>query len=313
MHSITRILVALVVLLGIGRLYAEECIFDDILEHKQKSIQEIVSDPLRGGNPSYPLFRVLKTVYADDADYIPKIVGAGQFFEENGIKYQLMHNGIKVIKHGYYGAWMSDIIYTLRGHHEPQEEKVFYEILQHIPPNATMVELGSYWGYYSLWFSKTIPQANNWLIEPDPSCMALGLTNFALNKKKGHFSLGYIQMRDADPHTFIRAKRIYIDTFLREKGIEHVNILHSDIQGAEYEMLLTCEESLKNRKIDYLFISTHSPEIHQACKNLLITSDYFIVSEHDMAESCSYDGLLVARRSEITGPTYIPVKKYTDD
>lgn len=38
-----------------------------------------------------------------------------------------MHNGVKVIAGGYYGSWMTEIIRLLQGHHEPQEERVFYE------------------------------------------------------------------------------------------------------------------------------------------------------------------------------------------
>ena len=44
--------------------------------------------------------------------------------------YQLMHNGIKIIQDCYYGSWITTLIEILKGHHEPQEEKVFYEILK---------------------------------------------------------------------------------------------------------------------------------------------------------------------------------------
>jgi hypothetical protein len=292
------------------QLYAEDLIFYDMLEYKQKCLQEIASDPSKGGTYGYPLERVFKTVNADDADYIPKVADAGKVFEENGVTYQVMHNGVKVIAHGYYGSWVTDIIYALRGHHEPQEEKVFYEVLKYIPTDATMIELGSYWGYYSLWFSKAVQRARNYLVEPDPMCKQVGMKNFALNDKQAHFCLGYIQMHATDPITFNRAKRIYIDTFLKENNIEHVHILHSDIQGAEYDMLLSCKEAIRNQIIDYFFVSTHSPGIHDACKKLLLESNYLIIAEHDMGDSCSVDGLIVARRKNIVGPMHVSVKKY---
>lgn len=297
----------------IGNLHSEEYLFVDMAEHKQACLNQLAADPLKGQDPDYPLDRIIKTVLADDADYIPKDIDAGKIFEEGDVRYQLMHNGVKIIENGYYGAWMSDLIYALRGHHEPQEEKAFYEVLKYISPNSTMIELGSYWGYYSLWFSKTVPGATNWLIEPDASNREMGMKNFSLNKAEGYFYPGYIQMYPEDALTFSDAKRIYIDAFIKENNLGHIHLLHSDIQGAEYEMLLSAQESLKNRKIDYLFVSTHSPGIHAACKKLLLTYGYLIISEHTMNESCSVDGLIVARRNDIKGPTHISVRKYAND
>ena len=44
----------------------------------------------------------------------------------------------------------------------------FHELLRHVPANGTMVELGSFWAYYSIWFQQQIPAARTYLIEPDP-------------------------------------------------------------------------------------------------------------------------------------------------
>ena len=48
------------------------------------------------------------------------------------IPYQLMHNGSrKIILNSYSDTqWLTDVIYGLKGHHEPQEEKCFYEVLK---------------------------------------------------------------------------------------------------------------------------------------------------------------------------------------
>jgi hypothetical protein len=48
--------------------------------------------------------RVFKTVNANDADYIPKAADAGKVFEENSVTYQVVHNKVKVIAHGYYDS-----------------------------------------------------------------------------------------------------------------------------------------------------------------------------------------------------------------
>jgi len=291
-------------------LYAKEDVPNTLLKYKQEYLDVLASDPSKTSNPSYPYDRVLKTICADDTDYIPKVPDAGEIFEENGLHYQLMHNGIKVVAHGYYGSWMSDVIHGLKGHHEPQEEKAFYEVLKHIAPSSTMIELGAYWGYYSLWFSKTVPKSKNWLVEPELANLQLGMKNFSLNGAEGHFKLGFVQLHADDPVLFSHAEKIGIDTFMAENNIDHIHLLHSDIQGAEHEMLLSSEGAIKNRKIDYLFISTHSPGIHDACREFLLKHNYILLCEHGMHESCSVDGLIVARRKEISGPTCINIKRY---
>ncbi len=279
--------------------------------HKLGCIEEILSDPMKSTDPSYQLSRTLLTIQGEDADSIPKVPFAGQIFKEGGLSYQLMHNGVKIIKDCYYDvSWLTDIITGLKGHHEPQEEKIFYEVLKFIPPNATMIELGAYWGYYSLWFSSIVPGARNYLVEPDPRRLNVGRKNFELNGKDAHFYQGYAAIKDNDDANFSGARKIWIDSFLKEENIDHVHILHADIQGAEYAMLNSCIESIKQEKIDYFFISTHLPSMHLDCLNFLKKFGYQIVGAHTPAESCSGDGLIVARRIEVPGPENVPIKKY---
>jgi hypothetical protein len=37
-----------------------------------------------------------------------------------------------------------------RGVHEPLEEFVFQEVLKRLPEACAMIELGAYWGHYSM-------------------------------------------------------------------------------------------------------------------------------------------------------------------
>jgi len=117
------------------------------------------------------------TVSCRDCDPIPKVPGSGKVISFEGKPVQIMHNGVRVVAGGYYGDWMTGIIERLRGHHEPQEEVVFHEILKHLPPSATMLELGGFWSYYSLWFkSQHGDQRKAYVVEPDPN--HIGRTNF---------------------------------------------------------------------------------------------------------------------------------------
>ncbi len=277
---------------------------DDIEQHRQHFFEWIARHDLWD-----PYSRVILTVSCNDADYIPKQPDAGKVFNEKGISYQLMHNGIKVIKDCYYGSWMTDLIYGLKGHHEPQEEKLFYEVLKYIPEKGVMIELGSYWAYYSLWFAKEVLGSANYLVEPDPERLNIGKINFGLNGKNGIFFHGYVGGCGDDAGDCKNASRIFIDSFLEDNHIEHVNILHSDIQGAEYSMLESAIHSIESNKIDYFFISTHSKKIHTDCINFLKSHRYHIIAEHSLSESYSADGLIVARLESITGPDTIPISK----
>ena len=67
--------------------------------------------------------------------------------------YVTLHNGIKVACSGpqaYYGRF-SEILSLNRGVHEPLEEYVFQEVLARLPIGPSMLELGAYWGHYSMW------------------------------------------------------------------------------------------------------------------------------------------------------------------
>ena len=68
-----------------------------------------------------------------------------------------MHNGLLIFEGCYYGGWTTEIIRGLSGHHEPQEEPCFAEMLRMLAASEHssspfMVELGSFWAYYSMWF-----------------------------------------------------------------------------------------------------------------------------------------------------------------
>ena len=126
--------------------------------------------------------RMAISMRCHDADIIPKVENAGQLMDEpDGTRVQIMHNGIKVLAGGYYGDWMCDLIEQCQGHHEPQEEVVFHEVMKHIPPQATMIELGGYWSFYSLWFLSQGSERRGLVVEADPNHLKVGMKNAAPN------------------------------------------------------------------------------------------------------------------------------------
>jgi methyltransferase, FkbM family len=236
--------------------------------------------------------RIKSAASCRDAEEIPKIQDAGMvFYNTTGEAIQLMHNGVKVIADGYYGHFNSEIVKKLRGHHEPQQERVFYEVLKLVTAGVVMIELGAYWSYYSLWFHQSVPNAINFVVEPIAENLELGKRNFALNDSQAHFVhalVGDTQSRESEPPT------ITVDQLAKKEGLTKIEILHADIQGNEYAMLLGTKDLLKSKLVRFVFLSTHGFKIHAKCLGFLRKRRYKIIAEHTPGESYSVDGLIVA-------------------
>lgn len=223
--------------------------------------------------------------------------------------HQVMHNGLKIALASYYDYGNTILIRDNEGVHEPQEEYVFQEVLKYIPEGGTMLELGSFWAFYSMWFANKVKNARCVMIEPDPHKMNFGKLNFRMNHLRGTFDLGFIGKEDilnrSVPH-------YSVDYLMRKHRIEFLDILHSDIQGYEFDMLTGAKESLEQKKVGYFFISTHSNLLHEQCERSLKNHGYEVMFSANLDESYSWDGLLVAKKPGVPGPTGITIVKRTN-
>jgi hypothetical protein len=197
-----------------------------------------------------------------------------------------LHNGMEVPLDGpysYYG-FFNQVLILNRGVHEPLEEFVFQQLLKRIGPKPMMLELGAYWGHYSMWLKSRRPQARVVLVEPEEVNLEAGRRNFAHNKLQGEFI-----------RAFVGVGHFAVDDFFERMKIEKLEILHSDIQGFEFEMLSEAKVNLGKHKIDYVFVSTHSQDLHTNCAKQLKSHGYRIevTSDFDF-ETTSSDGFLFA-------------------
>lgn len=254
----------------------------------------------------------------NDCAEIPKVAGAGQCFSDQEGAYQLMHNGLKIRLGSYYDDLNKGIIEKLHGHHEPQEELVFYRVLQRLPEAPVMIEAGSYWGYYSLWFKKDKPAGSVYLIEPLDEHLEAGKGNFEANHMKGEFLKAYVGSTSMPAHTVKMegetvkdVEKIAIDDFMERFKIPYVDLLHVDVQGAEFDLLKGAEKALAANKVSYIFISTHGAKVHNDCMGFLEKYDFHIIANHTRAESFTTDGLIVARTKKIKGLDEVPISKKT--
>ncbi|MBR0779579.1 FkbM family methyltransferase [Bradyrhizobium diazoefficiens] len=197
-----------------------------------------------------------------------------------------LHTGLVVPVNGsgsYYDRF-SEILVLNRGVHEPLEEFVFQEVVRRVRPNPTMLELGAYWGHYSMWLKQFRPDADLYLVEPDIGNLQAGVKNFERNKMEGTFI-----------NAMVGPGHFEVDKFMDERNIDRLDILHADIQGAEAEMLGGCQRTLRDGKISYCFISTHSQDLHAGVQRALQAAGFRIEASADVdRESTSFDGLVFA-------------------
>lgn len=247
--------------------------------------------------------RTREILSSPDYPSIPRVPEAGEV--HSGLL--TMHNGIRVLANSYLGIPGQQMFRATGGIHEPQEEKVFAAVLPLLPAGATMLELGAYWGFYSLWFCQVVPQGKCFLVEGDPRNLDYGRKNFEINGADARFLHAYVGAgagRAPDGTGMVS-----VDSLVRDHRLDRIELLHSDIQGHEFDMLQGAEESIRAGKVDYLFISTHSEELHTQCEAHVRERNFQVICSIRPKESYSVDGILVAAASGLPVPAGLQVAK----
>lgn len=261
--------------------------------------------------------RVAMTVSCADADDIPKVDEAGSVRERQGSRVQVMHNGLLVVEGGYYGDWMTEVIRTLRGHHEPQEELVFDRIVQRLadePGPSSMIEFGSYWAYYALWFCRAVASGRAVAVEPDVAYLAVGQQNAALNDLTSavtfiHGAVGdrpgqMLDFRAESDGRLHQVMQYDLGSVLETAGLDRVDLVLADVQGAETIILERGRSDFRRGRVRFLIVSTHhhaisgNPLTHQQALELLTELGAHVICEHSVAESFSGDGLIAVSFDE---------------
>ena len=94
--------------------------------------------------------------------------------------------------------------------------------------------------------------------------------------------------------------RLNVPLLMEMQAIERLDVLHCDIQGAEFDVLCSCKDLFERQRIQFVLVSTHDSRIsgdpltHQRCLAFIHNCKGRIVAEHDVHESYSGDGLIVA-------------------
>lgn len=250
--------------------------------------------------------RIDFTASCRDSDPIPKVPDAGAVVDRHGVAVQMMHDGTLVRADAYCGSWMTELIRRLRGHHEPQEELLFHALVRRAEPGSLMVELGAWWAYYTNWWLAAVPGATAVCVEPDPENLEVGRANLALNGRRAeciNALLGGSHLPRVDFPCATRGGTVAVECLdmpalaARLQG-RAVEMLHMDMQGAELPFLRSLRRNAS--PVRFVMVSTHHESIsgsattHEDCLAELRAQGAVILAEHDIAESFSGDGLIVA-------------------
>lgn len=245
--------------------------------------------------------RIRKVLSAPDNQWIPRIENAGKIIGDSLI----MHNGIKIDPLSYYDKPMLQMLIENKGVHEPQEERVFGEVLKKLPEGSVMLELGSYWAFYSAWFYKNIPNGKCFLVEAKEGLLELGKINFRKNGFRGEFFQAFVGRNSGTDQNGNRI--ITVDELANKESVSFFHIIHCDIEGNELEMLEGAKNLIENKQIGYFFISTHSPALHKECLDFLAGYHYTTVASVPPSQSYSMDGVLVMKAPGFAGVESVPV------
>jgi FkbM family methyltransferase len=256
------------------------------------------------------LERAIMTIGCDDCASIPKVPDAGRILDTVQGPIQIMHNGLKVKAGGYHGDWMAQIIRALQGHHEPQEELVFHHLLRFARHMSLIVELGSFWSYYSMWFLHEVPNSSAICIEPDPRSLLIGRYNAGLNQLDSRISfhqawvggeaLGALELPCESDGQVRALPCLDMASIAALAGERVIEVLHMDVQGAELPFIRSMHGAVAQKRLRFVVVSTHHSSIsgsrttHTDCMEALLDLGAVILAEHDVQQSFSGDGLIIA-------------------
>lgn len=161
--------------------------------------------------------------------------------------------------------------------------------------DPVMLEIGAFWGLWSLVFRKKYESGKNILIEYGSHQLEVGKRNFELNKYSADFIHGGIalnhsgtQIRKITDILYTKNSRegvegpeLDIKSELDARGITKIDLLHMDIQGSELAALELFKQSnlFDTYEIKIIYVATYSALIHSKIKRLMIPLGFDV--EHE--------------------------------
>lgn len=153
-----------------------------------------------------------------------------------------------------------------------------------IPGNArTIVDFGANIGAFAVWVSRKMPQAHVYSVEPFPStfsrlvdhvqrnhldarvtCLQAAISSVdgtvRFDATEGKRSYCRTIVSDESTTSAITVPSLRLSSFLDQMGLGQLDVLKMDVEGAEYDILLSSDKKTLNR------ISCITMEYHEASR-----------------------------------------------
>jgi FkbM family methyltransferase len=159
-------------------------------------------------------------------------------------------------------------IYSARG---------YLPMLPHLLPNINVVvDFGANIGIYSIWATKMFHPKSVYAVEMEPNCYQRLVKNIALNHlhetirpfQAAIFNQsGMVGTKKIPGSTFFqvtpdkaarRVRSFSFEDFLKHTGLERIDLLKIDIEGAEKYLLTEANVPLFQQRVGYILLETHS-------------------------------------------------------
>jgi hypothetical protein len=164
-----------------------------------------------------------------------------------------------------------------------KEISLFETVLQNVKEKntPTMIEIGSFWAWWSLMFRTKYPQGENILVEMAKTQLLCGQKNFELN---GHgyipYHAGIGKESSSQKGVTDLGPEISVSQIIEDVNLKSIDVLHIDAQGSESFIIRSISPLLSTGFILNIVVSTHSRDIHNEVLSILSENRYKIV--HDI-------------------------------
>ena len=171
------------------------------------------------------------------------------------------------------------------GYYEPQETVLVLSLLR---PGMCFVDVGANWGYYTLLAADLVgPTGRVVAFEPHPTLVSLLEQNVSLNglactilpiavaDKVGEMTLSGFDQADGNwavsklgdladrERPQFQVQTGLLEELLDENGIDEVDLLKIDIEGAEALVIPTLDEGLARGRYKRILLELHPPVLAQ--------------------------------------------------
>lgn len=229
---------------------------------------------------------------------------------ENGVRLKVAH--ILPLQLERYQAF--------RNVHEAEEEDVFVANVLNLRKNAIFVNIGAAVGYYVLLAKRLRPDLRVFAIEPlslhrqylHENCELNGIRAGevtvlpeAIANRRGKALLvhrdfsSFVASESQSPSSEDKYSSPHAWTLrklLRFIG-GHIDLLQMDVQGLEYEILLSGKKGLTNGRCRTVILGTHGETLHVACRAMLRELG-FTISVDIPNPTLQPDGVLCAQMAD---------------